>query len=296
MPLVDVIIPTRDRAALTSAAIGSVIGQTFRDWHLYVVDDASDGDSLADLIGRIPEDGRITLVRRQTNGRASAARQTGFDAGDSPWIALLDSDDLWHPQKLEKQLAAAQRHDVILTWHTWLRPDGTSRVTRKPTGGGRVSPLLTNNVDVVLMRRELVDNVGGFVGDESTPTVADENIDFFIRLLGAGNVAVVPEVLAWCRDHVGIRTSDAMTPASLRSILDSRRSLLEAWPDDLGPFLCRLSARYLAVGDRTDGLRFLREGLATGSIRTRVRSAREFGPHAVRATLSSVGRRKRSTK
>lgn len=296
MSLVDVILPTRNRADLTRAAIGSVVGQTCDDWHLFVVDDNSDDGSLAGLLGRTSGDSRISVISRATRGRASAARQSGFDAGDAPWIALLDSDDLWHPQKLEKQLAAAQGHDVILSWHTWLRPDGTPRVTRTPVGQGRVSPLLTSNVDVVLMRRELVTNIGGFLGDESTPTTADENIDFFVRLLAAARVTVVPEVLAWCRDHDGNRTSDAMTPETLRAVLDARRPLLDPWPDDLGPFLCRLSARYLAVGEWPDGLRFLWEGLATGSIRARVRSAREFGPHAARATLSAVGRRKRPTK
>lgn len=285
MPLVDIIIPTRNRASLTGAAISSVVGQTFGDWHLYVVDDASDDGSVDQLMAQVAADDRITLIRRETVGRASAARQSGFDAGDAPWIALLDSDDLWHPQKLEKQLTAASGHNVILAWHAWLSPDGTTRVIRKPIGEGRVSPLLTSNVDVVLMRRELVLKVGGF-GDESTPVMADENIDFFIRLLEGANTTVVPEVLAWCRDHGGIRTSDAMTPDTLQAIVDARRHLLEQWPDDFGPFLCRLSARYFAAGRRTEGIRYLREGLGVGSARTRLRNVREFGPHAVRAVTA----------
>lgn len=285
MAVVDVVIPTRNRANLTSAAVSSVIGQTFRDWHLYLVDDASDDGSVDELEERFGGDSRITIVRRAVPGRASAARQSGFEAGSSEWVALLDSDDIWHPEKLEKQLAVAADHSVVLCWHTWLRPDGTQRVTRRPTGSGRVSPLLTSNVNVALMRRELVRQVGAFVGDEHTPVLADEHIDFFVRLLPAADVIIVPEVLTWCRDHDGSRMSDSMSPATLQMIVDGRRPLLEPWRRDFAEILGRLSARYLNSGDRRRGVRLLLEGLRVAPGVSRFSMIGEFGPHAVRCIL-----------
>ncbi len=284
MPVVDVIIPTRNRFSMTVEAISSVLGQTFDDWHLYVVDDASDDGSDRALENRFGGHDKISLIRRTVPGRAAVARQTGFDAGSAPWVATLDSDDLWHPEKLQKQLATASEHDVVLTWHSWLRPDGSVRVTRCPQGRGKVSPLLTSNVDVALMRRDLIVRVGGFL-DARTPTEADENIDFFVRLLSAADVVVVEEVLAWCRDHGAERTSDLMTPASLQRIVDARRPVLEPWPEDFGPLLCRLGARYLAAGQRRDGLRYTAEGFRRTPVRQRRRVIREFGAHALRSVL-----------
>lgn len=291
MSTVDVIIPTRNRYDLTAAAIGSVIGQTWQDWHLLVVDDSSDDGSAEQLAIACSRDPRITLIRRTERGGASAAREDGFRAGQAPWIALLDSDDLWLPHKLEAQFDRAGEADVVLAWHSWVRPDGTHRVTRKPTGRGRVSPLLSNNVDVLLARRTLVQRVGSFAGDTHTPVAADENIDFFIRLLAAANVSIVPEVLALCRDHTGRRTSDAMTPESLRQILDARRPLLEPWPDDLAGLCCRVAARYMGVGMAPESYRFFREGLAMASWGARSHLAREYAPFVTRQMLGRAVRR-----
>src|SRR5438270_1752287 len=98
---VDVIIPTRNRLAYTIEAVDSVRAQTFTDWHLYVVDDASDDGSAEELAGALAGDLRITVIRRATRGHSNATRQTGFEASNADLVALLDSDDLWHPSKLE---------------------------------------------------------------------------------------------------------------------------------------------------------------------------------------------------
>jgi teichuronic acid biosynthesis glycosyltransferase TuaG len=283
--LVDVIIPTRNRLKQTVEAVTSVQGQTDGRWHLYLVDDASDDGSYEELLALYKGDPKITVLRHVINGRAARARQTGFDAGCAEWIATLDSDDVWVPEKLELQLAAAGQHDVVLGWHSWIRPDGSVRVTRRPAGVGRVSPLLTSNVDVAMMRRAVIDRVGGFAGAGALDLAADENIDFFIRLLASADVVIVEEVLARCRDHGSRRTSDSMTPETLQQIIDAHRGLLEPWPKDFGPFLCRLGARYLAAGQKRRGLRCTIEGLRMTPLKQRPVVLREFGPHAIRTSL-----------
>ncbi len=284
MHLVDVIIPTRNRAALTIEAASSVLSQTDQRWHLFIVDDASDDGSYEELQRIYSQDERVTLIRHDTVGRAARARQSGFDAGAAPWVATLDSDDRWTSSKLELQLQAAGEHDVVLGWHSWVRPDGSIRVTRRPSGEGSVSCLFTANVDVALMRRDLVARVGAFAGPGVLDLVADENIDFFIRLLAEANVVVVPEVVALCRDHEGSRTSDSMTPESLATIVAEHRSKLDGDPlfSDL---LCRLGARHFRAGNRSLGWRVTLEGLSKSDPTNRFKALREYGPHAVRRTL-----------
>ena len=266
--------------------VDSVRSQTDARWHLYLVDDASDDGSYERLAEEYGSDDRITLLRHDAAGRAARARQTGFDAGRAPWVATLDSDDLWLPEKLSKQLALAdETYDVVLGWHSWFRPDGSIRTTIRPSGTGRVSPLLTNNVDVALMRRELVTRIGGFSGPGALELRADENIDFFIRLLSKANVVVVPEVVALCRDHSGSRTSDAMDPASLQRIIETHHQLLEDDPD-YGAMLCRVGARYLASHNRRVGWSYTWRGLRAAPASARYEVARTYLPSAVKNSLT----------
>src|SRR5437764_15294166 len=116
MAVVDVIIPTRNRLTLTLEAVESVRSQTFTDWHLYVVDDASSDASADGLASALDGDERVTLIRRRTQGGSNAARQAGFAAGRGDWVAILDSDDLWLPKKLELQVASAEHTGAAVVW------------------------------------------------------------------------------------------------------------------------------------------------------------------------------------
>lgn len=285
MHLVDVVVPTRNRLEMTLECVGSVRAQTDDRWHLYLVDDASDDGSYEQICRELGSDERITVLRHEVAGRAAKARQTGFEAGRAPWVATLDSDDLWLPEKLSKQLALADRgHDVIIGWHSWVRADGSVRTTVRPSGTGRVSPLLTNNVDVALMRRDLVARVGGFWGPNVLDLRADENIEFFIRLLSEADLAVVPEVVALCRDHSGIRTSDAMEPTDLAKIIATHRQLVESSPD-YGAMLCRIGARYLAARNRRVGWSYTWRGLRAAPSPSRYELVRTYLPSAVKNSL-----------
>lgn len=98
-PRVSIIIPTYNRGAIVSKAIESVLGQTYTDHELIVVDDGSTDDTrdrLQDYAGRIQ-------YFYQANRGFSAARNAGVDLARGEWIAFLDSDDLWHATKLERQ-------------------------------------------------------------------------------------------------------------------------------------------------------------------------------------------------
>lgn len=107
-PLVSAIIPTYNRANLIGRAIESAIAQSYSNLEIMVVDDASK-DNTQEVINTI-KDPRIRYIRHQTNCGGAAARNTGIDAATGEYVAFLDSDDFWLPNKLELQLSEIQNH------------------------------------------------------------------------------------------------------------------------------------------------------------------------------------------
>jgi len=106
VPAVSVVIPTRDRRDLLGAALSSVLGQSGVDLEVLVVDDGS-SDGTAEMVTGL-RDGRVRLLRRERAGGVSAARNRGIAEATGGWIALLDDDDLWAPDKLARQLDAME--------------------------------------------------------------------------------------------------------------------------------------------------------------------------------------------
>jgi glycosyltransferase involved in cell wall biosynthesis len=104
-PMVSVIIPTYNRGSLVTGAIDSVLEQTFTDFELIVIDDGSTDDTVERLD---PYMDRIRYVH-QANLGASAAQNAGLREARGEWVAILASDDIWHPAKLERQLEAVSR-------------------------------------------------------------------------------------------------------------------------------------------------------------------------------------------
>ena len=89
-------------------AIASVTAQSFRAFELIVIDDCS-VDRTREIVTNLQKsDSRIRLVQQEKNRGVSAARKRGLEEAQGEWIAILDSDDLWEPQKLEKQLFKRQ--------------------------------------------------------------------------------------------------------------------------------------------------------------------------------------------
>jgi glycosyltransferase involved in cell wall biosynthesis len=105
-PLVSILIPTYNRAALLTKAIQSVLSQTYSEFELIIIDDAST-DHTAAIVENF-HDSRIHYLRLNQNGGVSAARNAGLKVCRGDYIAFLDSDDEWVPQKLEQQLQLFQ--------------------------------------------------------------------------------------------------------------------------------------------------------------------------------------------
>ena len=130
--LVSIITPCYNGAEYVRETIESVISQTYPEWEMIVVDDGSK-DHSADIVREYEaRDSRIRLVQ-QKNAGSAAARNNGIRRAEGQYIALLDADDLWHPDFLEKQLAYMKKHDAVIVYCSYRRIDERSREILRPT-------------------------------------------------------------------------------------------------------------------------------------------------------------------
>jgi GT2 family glycosyltransferase len=126
-PLVSVVVPTYNRAHCLPRTVDSALAQTYTNVEVLIVDDGSRDDTAAVVAGRYGADSRVRYIA-QANGGVSSARNTGFDAARGSFVALLDSDDVWLPWKLQVQIACMQAcPEVGMTWTDMdaIAPDGS---------------------------------------------------------------------------------------------------------------------------------------------------------------------------
>jgi len=196
MPQITAILPTWNRAEWLEKSIQSVLDQTFGDFELVVVDDAST-DSTAEIIERYS--GKIRTIVFSENRGVSAARNAAIKNSDSEWIAFLDSDDFWHPDKLQKQIAQTKMRPACplhFTDEIWIRNGVRVNPKKKhqKKEGWIFQPSLALCLmapSTVILRRELYEVHGLF--DENLPVC--EDYDLWLRLTAQHPVALLDEKL-----------------------------------------------------------------------------------------------------
>lgn len=129
-PLVSVIVPVYNAASYIEETIKSVLGQTYTDWELLLVDDCSTDDSVR-IISKYCEDERIKLIKQPTNQKAAMARNAGIRQARGEFVAFLDSDDIWGETKLEKQLAFMKEKDCAFSYTEYEFGDENAEGTGK---------------------------------------------------------------------------------------------------------------------------------------------------------------------
>lgn len=212
-PLITIVIPTYNRAALLLKSIGSVLAQTYTNWELFVVDDGStDGtkECIRDL-----NDQRIHLISVPHCGNVAVLRNTGIALGTGEWVSFLDSDDLWMPEKLERQLEYLLQQGRLWSYGAYelMTGEGESlplKTLKNPGLSGWITKeLLTNEtsaiVDTLLVSRKLFEEVGGF--DADPRLIYREDLDFTLRLSLKAEVTAVPELLLRVLEHTGRSTN-----------------------------------------------------------------------------------------
>ncbi|HWP58308.1 MAG TPA: glycosyltransferase family 2 protein [Candidatus Acidoferrales bacterium] len=248
IPTVSVVIPTHNRAELLRAAVTSVLKQTFRDLEIVVVDDASTDDT-QEVVRRLnADDGRIRYIRHATNRREAGTRNTGVGSARANYIAFLDDDDEWLPDKLQKQVDlmahSAPRVGAVYTGFRQIdRETGKLLAEFVPRHRGDIlSELCRGNCvgtpSTVLVKRQCFENVGRF--DEAIAFGPD--YDMWIRIAKDFHFEYLQEPLVNYYVHkVKMSADDRLKITGLEKQIAKH-----------GPFFARdsksFSRRYLSLG------------------------------------------------
>ncbi|MCF8059881.1 MAG: glycosyltransferase [Bacteriovoracaceae bacterium] len=193
MPLVSVLIPTFNRASVVERAVKSVLDQTIIDLECLVIDDAST-DHTQEILSKI-QDCRLKVITHNENGGVSKSRNTGFQQSRGAWIALLDSDDEWLPERLDRQLEVAKNDPDLPLIHgeeIWIRNGKRIKQPKshKKSGGAIFRQCLHQCLigpSATLMKRELYEEMSGF--REDYPVC--EDYELWLRVTSKYNVGFV---------------------------------------------------------------------------------------------------------
>ena len=120
--LVSVIMPSYNTAAYISASIKSVLAQTYSNWELIIVDDCST-DNTDEIVAEFLVDKRIRYFKNTQNSGAALTRNRALREAKGEWIAFLDSDDIWLPEKLEKQIEFMKKNNYVFSYHDFEKID-----------------------------------------------------------------------------------------------------------------------------------------------------------------------------
>lgn len=129
---VSVIMPAYNAAAYIESAIRSVMDQTYGAWRLLVLDDGSSDDTVEIVQRLAKQDSRIALFRNEENCGAARTRNRGLDLCSDGYVAFLDSDDWWHPKKLEIQVNLAEQTGADIVYTSYAIIDGDGKPCRQP--------------------------------------------------------------------------------------------------------------------------------------------------------------------
>lgn len=218
IPLVSVVMANYNGGRYVQAALHSALAQSLRDIEIVVVDDASTDGSAEHVAATAEHDARVRLLRADRNQGPAAARNRGLDAARGRWLAVLDSDDLMHPERLENLLAAAEseRDDIIADDLLIFDDDPRIPITTCLHGKSAAAPFRVDAATYVaantlfrggqslgylkpVMRADFVRACG--VRYDPTLRIA-EDYDFILRLLLAGaRFRVVPQLTYFYRKH-----------------------------------------------------------------------------------------------
>lgn len=134
--LVSIIMPSYNTAEYIAEAVQSVIAQTYRKWELIVVDDGSADDTDA-VIQPFLSDERIRYLKNEKNSGAAVSRNRALREAKGKWIAFLDSDDLWMPEKLEKQISFMKNNRYAFSYTNYEEIDANGQLNGVRVTGPR---------------------------------------------------------------------------------------------------------------------------------------------------------------
>lgn len=210
---VSVVMPVYNAALTLQNSIRSVLAQSYADVELLVVDDCSTDGSWPLVRSLAAADRRVVALRLPSNGGVAAARNAGIEAASGDYIAFLDSDDWWHPRKLEIQLAKMRDAGARVSYTGYQRVDEEGRPlsTVRPPASVRYADMLKSN---------RIGNLTGLydrtLGDARFQCVGHEDYVFWLQMVRRAGWAVCaehPEPLAFYLVRAGSLSADKFKAA-----------------------------------------------------------------------------------
>jgi len=206
MPLISIVIPTYNHAQFLKAAIDSVVAQTYGNWQAIIVNNFSNDNTIQ--IASDFKDERIKLINFSNDGVIAASRNEGIRNATGEFVAFLDSDDIWRPEKLARcAVALVAGSDIVCHGELWTGVDTLQRVVMYgPRSRATYEKLLYRgnciSTSATIVRRSLLKQLNGF--DERPEFITAEDYDLWMRIAReTTNIAFVPEVLGEYRRHGG---------------------------------------------------------------------------------------------
>jgi glycosyltransferase involved in cell wall biosynthesis len=259
MPLVSVVVPTHNRPNLLAEALASVRAQTFKDYEVIVISNGESDDSRR--ASREVAAAHGAAYFDISEGNVAAARNFGVARGKGEWIAFLDDDDVWFPNKLELQVAEVQRTgaDLVACDSVKFFPDGHESIqrVRRPDGWTYAKAISHHDwcaiPSTVIVRKQIFDVVGGF---DRRPRCHDDT-DMWRRISWHHTIHQMDEVLTHYRTgHPSISQNERRSLLYdlwhfAKMHIDTPRELRDALPS-VGAFvvprLVALSPEWLLSG------------------------------------------------
>ena len=292
-PLVTVIIPVYNGAEFLGAAIESSEAQSYRNLEIIIVDDGSTDTSLQIANNYAAKDDRIRVIA-QPNAGVAKARNAAIAAASGDFIAPLDADDLWLPNKIARQmacmLASGDDCGFVYSWWALIDPAGNvvDRSPRWTVAGHRFETLLlinfTGNASIPLFRKHCLVEAGGYNSAlAAAKSGGCEDLEVVLRIAAQYSIGVVPEILMGYRRSPGSMSTDCNRMWRSRQMVLAR--IGEVWPN-LDPAVLRASDRqfcmYLAAASYWSGK--LKEAVRWG-LRCGVKLPFLFAPYLIKLSL-----------
>ncbi len=230
-PSLSIVIPTYNHAHFLRTALDSIRAQTFGDWEAIVVNNFSEDDTIA--VVESYDDPRIRLVNFANHGIIAAARNHGLSLTQAPFVAFLDSDDFWYPEKLQRCMdKLAQGYDLVCHAEVWVGPAERRRTVHYgPEARATYESLLLDgnciSTSAVVVRREWLERACGF--SDQPEFVTAEDYELWLKLARDGAmIGFVNEVLGEYLIHEGNQSRAALrNMQAVMAVFEHHRSALE---------------------------------------------------------------------
>ena len=217
LPLVSAIVPAYNAARFITPTLESILSQTYQNIEVIVVDDGSKDETPEIVRQFAAKDSRVTLIQ-QANAGVAAARNCAIQNSKGEFVAAIDADDIWYPQKIEKQIQCMLQADpevgLVYTWSAHIDEEGA--FTGGLNAGDREGSILMDlvyrdfigNGSVPLFRRTCLEKIGGYNKSlRDRGAQGCEDWDIALRVAELYEFRVVPEILVGYRQAFGSMSS-----------------------------------------------------------------------------------------